>query len=210
MMSDFIPASRLEARAAAVWRRYGLQVGFDVERLLDDLDLGLLWQPIEDDRGPIAAALDPTRRCVIINELLRVQLETNIGLYRFSIAHEVGHWEFHVDAVRAGSISMDEQAPQLLCRGLESSAVRSVRPPREIQADRFASYLIAPAVELRGALVETGCDGWKAIYALAERLGMSATATIVRLEQDGLAHRDEAGIPRGGRVLPANQASLGL
>src|SRR6266540_1411228 len=40
----FIPESHIEEQAAALWQRYRLSPGFDVERLLDQLGLGLVWE----------------------------------------------------------------------------------------------------------------------------------------------------------------------
>ena len=45
----FIPEARIEARAAELWRAHSLGQGFDVERLLDALGLGLVWEAVEDE-----------------------------------------------------------------------------------------------------------------------------------------------------------------
>jgi hypothetical protein len=39
---SFIPQAHIEDRAAALWQRYRLTPGFDIERLLDHLGLSLL------------------------------------------------------------------------------------------------------------------------------------------------------------------------
>lgn len=39
----FISREVIEARARDLWHRHALEPGFDAERLLDDLDLDLLW-----------------------------------------------------------------------------------------------------------------------------------------------------------------------
>jgi hypothetical protein len=78
---SFIPQTRIEDRAAALWQRYRLTPGFDVERLLDHLGLSLLWEAISDDRGRILGQLIPDKRIVILNEHHLDALEATTGGY---------------------------------------------------------------------------------------------------------------------------------
>jgi hypothetical protein len=43
MTGPFIPAARIERSAAELTREHQLMPGFDVEQLLDELGLGLVW-----------------------------------------------------------------------------------------------------------------------------------------------------------------------
>ena len=81
---------------------------------------------------------------------------------------------------------------------------------RERQANLYATYLLAPTEIFRATFREVGCDGWSATYELADRLGLSAQATLIRLIEEGLGHRDLGGMPRQGRAAEPGQASLGL
>jgi hypothetical protein len=84
---SFIPQAHIEDRAAALWQRYRLTPGFDIERLLDHLGLSLLWEAVDDDRGRIL----PDKRIVILNERQLDALEAKNGrLRRYTIGHEVG------------------------------------------------------------------------------------------------------------------------
>jgi len=208
----------IERRAVEHWRRLGLKPGFDIEAMVDDLDLGILWEPIEPvDGREVAAELKPARRRILVNEALRGFLDANAGFYRFTLAHEVGHWDLHSEDVRAGSDALlDDDSEPTFCRlafgrdraptGLESLG----EARREHQANLFATYLLAPTDIFKAAFRETGCDGWRATLALAERLELSGQATLVRLEEERLAHRDARGIPRPGLRPEPGQGSLGL
>ena len=55
-MSRFLPCQVIERRAVEHWKREGLSAGFDIDRLIDRLDLGLLWRPIEPVGGRQVAA----------------------------------------------------------------------------------------------------------------------------------------------------------
>ena len=63
-MARFLANAQIEARASALWRRHGLNVGFDVEELLDTLNLGTLWG--DDLEREILGMLIPSRRLVVI------------------------------------------------------------------------------------------------------------------------------------------------
>lgn len=185
--------------------------------MIDDLDLGLLWTSIPPDDGdPVAAALDRGHRRVLVNEDLRDRFDKYPGLLRFSLAHEAGHWDMHADAYKAQSSTLFAPADVLMCRSIdldmtETMAVRHTAPlPRETQASLFASYLLAPSDLLRQLIPEAGCSGWPIVYSIAEHFGMTATALIVRLERDGLAHLDAKRQPRPGRAPMAGQAQLGF
>ena len=217
-MRDFIPRQRLEQRAVEHWRRETLRPDFDIDRLVDRLDLGVVWEPIAAvDGRAVAAELLPDAGLIRLNEDLRGLLDGNRGFYRFTLAHEIGHWEFHCEVVRQEGEVLFGDAEPLVCRRLvfgrddpPASHLTAAEARREHQANLFATYLLAPAEVFRIAFRQLGCDGWPATFALAERLGLSAQATLIRLTEEGLGYRDDAGRPRAGRRPPPGQPSLGL
>lgn len=86
------------------------------------------------------------KRSVVIDQ--RLDPETNphaLGRYRFTLGHEVGHWRLHLpylDNPEQTRINVDgKPAPDFICR--DPSAEQS-RSPVEIQANKFASYLLMP------------------------------------------------------------------
>lgn len=185
----FIPERRIENHAAELWRRHRLEPGFDMERLFDALGLSLLWCELP---STVLGALRAEDRVVMLNDQRIPDFEKTPGLERFTGGHEVGHWICHGDEARSGVLPMMEGG-RTWCRD-------GSKEPTEIQADRFASYLLMPTDRLRPLLPTSPWRGWPAVYRLAETFGVSATAMIVRLERAGWAHRDGDGIPESGRA----------
>lgn len=118
---------------------FGLSVGFDdlQTRLKDVGVLGATW--IEDRRVLIDQSLDPTTNP-------RIE-----GRYRFTVAHEAGHWVLHrhqlVEA-RGAPLFDGTPAPSVICRNTGN------KPPIELQADYFAGYLLMPEEMVRRAWAE--------------------------------------------------------
>ncbi|HVX32926.1 MAG TPA: ImmA/IrrE family metallo-endopeptidase [Solirubrobacterales bacterium] len=92
---------------------------------------------------------------------------------RFTICHELGHWELH----RTGQQT-------LFCRagfvdpGDELSAPEATRPPAEVEADVFAAALLMPRHLLAPARDVCGGD----VEALCRRFGCSEKAMRRRLD----------------------------
>jgi Zn-dependent peptidase ImmA (M78 family) len=89
--------------------------------------LGAIW--IEEKRVAIDDSLDPT------------SYPSKVGRYRFTLAHEVGHWALHrsyffARAQQAGLFG-DPEEPSIVCRDGDSQ-------PIEWQANAFAAHLLMP------------------------------------------------------------------
>jgi IrrE N-terminal-like domain len=199
--AEFIPRARIDARAADLWRREGLTVGFDCERLLDRLGLNLVWDSIPEGPGErILGALQPVDKLVVLNESRLAELEENEGLRRFTVGHEVGHWFLHASDARAGQLTLDN-AGRTWCRSGSTAS-----PER--QAEMYASSLLIPEDHLRATLPGAPRGGWPEIYVLAERFVVTPTAMIIRLEELGLYHRNRDGVPVIGRPRDERQGTL--
>jgi len=217
----FLPEVRIERDADALITEYGHRVGkpvaapIPVEDILE-LHLGLTFA-IED-----LAALFGTDSVLgaiwFDDKLVRVdsQLDPSknparLGRYRFTVAHEIGHWRLHRTYYRkdpAQAALFDGRGqPAFVCRS-------SDKPPEEWQADMFASYLLMPNrlvvaawEEWRGNLdavilqdlpparASAGRDPASATLEqfakpLAERFEVSAEAMRIRLEKLGLLMRE--------------------
>lgn len=197
----FLARAQIETRAAEVWRRWGLEVGFDTEALLDDLGLGLLWEEIEEDPGSrVLGALRPEAALVVLNENRIVELEASEGLRRFTLGHEIGHWLLHAADARAGTLPIDPTG-RTWCRSGSPA-----QPER--QAEMFAASLLAPEDRVRGSMPPARRGGWAEVYSLAESFRMTPTAMLIRLEELGLAHRDQSGAPVPGRARDERQGTL--
>lgn len=66
--------------------------------------------------------------------LVNSAIESHIGRYSFTIAHEIGHHVLHREEFYRQS-----KSKHIMCRGMKE------RPIEEMQADRFAESLLMPA-----------------------------------------------------------------
>ena len=197
----YIPEAVFEARAGELWQSHKLKPGFDIEALADQLGLSLLWEAVPDsDAGAVLGMLDPNNGRIILNELHLTELEANPGLRRYTIGHELGHWLFHAQAARAGALSLFHDG-RIWCRD-------GSHDPVERQAEMFSARLLMPRDIVKRALPDGGCHGWRDVYSMAETFVVSPTAMIIRLEELGWAHRDEAGNPQRGPAPIPGQAPL--
>jgi hypothetical protein len=198
----FIPKSRIEACAADLWSRHGLAPGFDVERLLDDLGLDLLWEEVEDGQeGRVLGQLVPAEQLVVLNERHRCLLEEKEGrLRRYTVGHEVGHWTLHADAVRSGMISLFDGG-RIWCRDGSQDHV-------ERQAELFSAALLMPRQHLLAAMPKTPWCGWTRVYRLADAFVVNVTPMAIRLQELGWMHRDQDGTPVSGPLQTAGQGLL--
>lgn len=197
----FIPEPLLEQRAAELWQQHGLEPGFDVERLLDRLGLGLVWEDVADDRGRILGQLIPEQQLVVLNERHLDALEEKDGrLRRYTIGHEVGHWELHAGAARSGTLSL-LPGGRTWCRDGSPD-------PVERQAEMFSAALLIPRDRLRAALPKRPWRGWPTIYDLADLFVVNITPMRIRLERLGWMHLDEYGVPASGPKPALGQGQL--
>lgn len=198
----FIPEQRIEAGAAELWRRHWLAPGFDVERLLDAMSLGLAWERVDDDGGTrVLAQLIPEEKVVVLNERHVDLLEEKEGrLRRYTIGHEVGHWILHAEDIRSGTLSLFD-GKRVWCRD-------GSQEPAERQAEMFSAALLMPRDRLLAMLPKSPWRGWPPVYRLADAFVVNVTPMAIRLEQLGWMHRDDDGIPLSGPKTPAGQGSL--
>lgn len=125
--------------------------------------LGAIW--VEDQQVLIDQSLDPDER------------PGREGRFRFTVAHETGHWVLHrhqLIEARSAGLFASKQEPSVVCRDLP----RKRKPPIEWQADCFAAYLLMPEAMVRRCWTEVAgnSDPYVAQQELAElaaRLGTS-------------------------------------
>lgn len=115
-----------------------LKLGFGIEDLKALLNvpdvLGAIW--FKEKEIKVDIHLDPTGNSRLL------------GRYRFTLAHEAGHWRLHrqyyVEDPNQGKLFDGRGQPAFVCRS-------SVRPRAERQADMFAGCLLMPREVLRSA-----------------------------------------------------------
>lgn len=117
-----------------------LDLSFEFDDLMGKFNcpdvLGASW--LEEKRVVIDESLDPG-----------VHSEKE-GRYRFTVAHEVGHWILHAPAILAKKrqpnlFDMSNDEPSIICR------TSSAKEPMEWQADFFAGHLLMPETMVKSA-----------------------------------------------------------
>jgi IrrE N-terminal-like domain len=110
-----------------------LELDFGLEDLaeagLGEDALGAIWAA--ERRVRVDSSLDPT------------EFPVKEGRYRFTVGHEVGHWQLHrhlfLANVGQDSLFGAPSEPSVVCRARYPS-----KPPIEWQADAFAAHLLMP------------------------------------------------------------------
>lgn len=91
-----------------------------------------------------------------------------LGRERFSLSHELGHWEMH-------------RGQSFRCRADEPDDNLLANRDLERQADQFASHLLMPRPIFNPAVKALGTPGFKEVDVLADRFKTSTVATCLRL-----------------------------
>ena len=139
----------------------------------------------------VLGAIDMVKKVIRIDQSLDPGLAPGkLGRYRFTLAHELGHWALHqrqASAQRQPGLTDDTAGQSILCRAGENTF------RIELQADHFAAALLMPremvVLELKG-LCGVGPFGalphWgysTATVAPATTTGKDWTATMADLFQ---------------------------
>ena len=167
--------------AHALRQRYhdvfgGVAVPVPVESIAEDL-LGL---QIEErwDLGDCSGMLLPARRQILLNAVEGQRNDPPLRRFRFTIAHEIGHWVCHcLEGRRA-------DPPTAMCRAhdLRHDADRTL----EREANVFAAELLMPEPAVR--------DSWGQsddLESLAGTFDVSPMAMAWRLYAFGLGPRPD-------------------
>lgn len=174
----FIREDEIEAKANDLLTRmqatpkYAPKWPFDATRVADFLDIGVFWDSIPaDEQGSIAALILPLNRQIVLNEDVP---ELRGGFGESTLAHEIGHWELHIDQQAAGTFEerleqgIEINMQPFLCRGVSGQLQKM-----EWQAQRFASYLLMPRQILEQMQVGRNLTKWSHLYAMADELGVT-------------------------------------
>lgn len=200
---EFIPDGVLERRACELLREHERLTGVvvclpvPIEAIVErTLSLRVVWLPIEEMPGEIILArIDPDylgHPTIQMNENRAAHFEEFFGTEQFSLAHEVGHWVLHYGRGYSRQLGLLPEASAgdsraVLCRRM-SDADR-----RELQADRFAAFLLLPEHLLRPTTEGYDLLRWAGVAALARDCGVSKRAMSLRLEALGLIRLGVAG-----------------
>lgn len=182
-------AAALLARHAARTRR-PIALPVPVERIAENVcDLRILWEPIaEPPNRTILAGLVPSEHLVIFNETRRLLFDETRFLYHTVLAHEVGHWQLHVDqaALRHPLLPGFDRSFQFVCRRDSNAWV-------ERHAHWFASHLLLPRDVLGPALAGLELPTWGELYRLRDRYQVTITLLRITMQGLGRGYVDERG-----------------
>ncbi len=98
---------------------------------------------------------------------------------RFTIAHEVGHWEIHRDEIEDVTVTRTADYEPA------ASKKRAPEQVREREANRFAAELLMPEPRVHDAVGRDGAD----VLGLAGVFGVSALSMAWRLHNLGYVKR---------------------
>ena len=152
MKVQFLPKKKIESAAQNLLYRYHEKFGPEgdlpvpVEEILESyLGLDLEFADLHKQLGVndvLGATWVKERRVVVDQSLDPTEDPKKEGRYRFTLAHELGHWELHrhlfEDIPGQGVLFQDAPEPSIVCRST------SRKDPMEWQADTFAGYLLMP------------------------------------------------------------------
>ena len=204
MSTKFLSDARLEHMAIQLLGRYESASGevrsppIPVERILEDvLDLRILWDTVSEPLGQsILAGLDPNTKTVVFNEGRRNFISETAGLYSTVLAHEVGHWELHVDQRLLAQQPFPDFEREFSCLYRRGPG----QGPREVQAHKFMGFLLMPTHLLLEAVREVDLLSWPTLYGLRKQFDVTISALKVRLERLALLY-----VAPDGELYPSRQ-----
>jgi len=181
-----------ETAAQALLREFEARFSLDgvppspVERIATSL-LDLLIDEHDDlrelpgaptDQGRLSGMIDPPNMTIWLD---RREARGNPRRRRFTISHEIGHWQLHVastgEVMADGPATLVEHEDE----GVASSTIPDLRR-REKEANSFARELLMPELLVQQQARATGCN----LPLLAERFEVSVPAIRLRLRLLGL------------------------
>lgn len=152
MKVEYLLADEIETAAIATLNSYGRRFGevwtppVPVEEILEcDLDLDFGLEDLKEDFGAdtLGALWAGERRVRVDVSLDPTLFPEKEGRYRFTVGHEICHWQLHrhrfLAEVDQGSLFDASSEPSVVCR------TGSGKPPIEWQADAFSARLLMPA-----------------------------------------------------------------
>lgn len=202
----YMTKDEIERQAVDVLRRvqlirkrplkWPIDAGHVAEALGLDMDCGDIPP---DDKGAIAAMILPTEHKIVMNENNR---ELPEGFEESSIAHEIGHWELHIDQNEVSKFV--ELQKRGIATTVEPFLCRSVSTQQGIewQAQYFASCLLMPLYKLEEVRRGRDLTKWRHLYAMRDELGVTISNLTNRLQKLGWIY-----IPKDSKQIYPGKAA---
>lgn len=219
----FMPNEALEELTARRLRDYERKTGqpltlpVPAEEMIEQvLDLCILWEVVEEQRGEmILAGLKRRTRTIVVNETHLKLFEEKPGLLRSTLGHEAGHWDIECRPT-LGTPSLfgeDEEGEaegmlyrhssgggqievlrELALRSEEANRIyRSLTagqdtPEQKSNVDRYQSCLLMPRWLMVDAAKRYDLRSWPSLYRFAEEAQVSISNLTTRLRRLKLIH----------------------
>jgi Zn-dependent peptidase ImmA (M78 family) len=132
----------------------------DLEAIAWTLGVKVKFKPLDGCEARIVGMVD--------SAVVTVNSRSTSQRQRFSIAHELGHWEFHRGKV-------------MVCRQDEIGSLAKGVPQAEKKADRYAADLVMPRYLFRPAMRVHKQLDFNSIRMIADQFETSLTATAIRI-----------------------------
>lgn len=100
--------------------------------------------------------------------IISVSVDASSKRQRFSIAHELGHWQHH-------------RGRTLICKPDDIGSERPTKPATEKEADRYAADLLMPRYLFLPYTKRHKMLTWDTVSSLANVFSTSLTATAIRI-----------------------------
>jgi Zn-dependent peptidase ImmA (M78 family) len=187
-----------DTRAEELRQRYlgsygGDEIPVQIESIAEDL-LGLQIERSWDI--DFSGVLLPRERTIVLNAREAPRNEGPLRRYRFTIAHEVGHWICHC----LGGV------PQpIYCRTVHPNPEEG--RGREREADRFAATLLMPEHAVRNAWEPTAAELEPLVRRIAER-GLDTRLQKQEL-REAVAHKRDKATRRLAMTFDVSPTAMG-
>lgn len=158
--------------------RFELELGagvVDLREVMRRLGLIFVANDFGEDGGDGRYVKTGDQAVVVVNT--RVQ---HSGRVRFTIAHEIGHHMLHSEGLTNVAF-VDDQV-----------GGGGTKDPKEVEADAFAAYLLAPTKALKADVEALKTITFDDVVDLMVRYGLSYRALAYRLNNSGIINKKQA------------------
>jgi Zn-dependent peptidase ImmA (M78 family) len=184
----FIPTKTIEDKAFNLLQKYSSnnnwQISFPipVELIIEtELKYSNSVENLGDER--ILGAIDQVNKIIYTNENVQNKFDKYKGLYEFTLAHEIGHWDLHCNYLET-QLTINEIQVSLICRDGDNDF-------KEVQANKYAAALLMPELLVKEKLKNLDYLNWSALYKISEAWQVSISALKNRLESLNLLYYDD-------------------
>ena len=136
----------------------------DLEAIAWTLGIKVKFRPLDGCEARIIGKCDTA--------IVTVNSRSTLGRQRFSLAHELGHWEYH-------------RGQHMVCRSDEIGNFSNKASTAEKRADNYAANLLMPNYLFRPAIKTHRQLDFETLRKISDLFGVSITAAAIRFIELG-------------------------